>query len=611
MATISPGLYSAGSIVVRGINNGVESEHRIMGSFISPYQARDIRIIRGLESWSIVGTGDMFAQVELLDANSDSFSPPIDTEVNEYGEFELIVDDSVVHAGASYNLRMNKDLIESIVEIPFIEVAQPTARYDIQNNGSIVYIAIDTQSDHTYEYTSDGGITWNSYSVKVPLKGGLYPHGLIQVRAIRDKYVSRAISLGPIIDFYHIYPNNIVPYVEYHMSDTYRYSNKEYIFSGIAQPDSLITAIDLRYPSDPLFEELVGGSGKYRVVKEASDLPYKLNVIRYTMTTDQFPERYYDDSIPLSQLPSGAVSTYYNGSNQIIVDVFPPTDYDNIAIRRYNGEYTEDDTQLQYELQYELDTDEVYNVYIDGMDYGYITVPQLPVAKYDTVISHQELLDGGLDIRIRMPPGMGYQSVGTIEWDDDLPIRSGIYTEPGGVLVHYPDTDFPAYSPSYTFYARASGRNISRSLANTIQVIDLDTVSQELIVGQSINDDLIIYLTGIPPIYMVASVDIGITSITSNPSLPDYTITRASVTHSTILLPPTTHKLTIDNANLETIITEYLIINGTQPHTYVIDSLYVDIRVEIHESGNNIEIDYYLGSITMNNLNMIIEIPQP
>lgn len=608
MTTISPGLYSAGSIVVRGINNGVESEHKIMGSFISPYQARDIRIIRGLESWSIVGTGDMFAQVELLDANSDSFSPPIDTEVNEYGEFELIVDDSVVHAGATYNLRMNKDSIESIVEIPFIEVAQPEAWYHIHEYDSIVYIAINTQTYHTYEYTSDGGITWTDYSNVVLLSRGVYSDGLIQVRAIRDEYVSRPTSLGPIINSYYIYPNSIVPRVIYNEFRVPILSTTEYVFSGRAQPNSLIAALDMDRAEAQIFTVTADRSGNYNYIIAARDLPYKLNHIRYMMTTDQLPERYHDDNIPISQLPCGTVSTYYNGSNRIIVDVFPPTDYDNIAIRRYNGEYTEDDTQLQYELQYETGVEGVYNLYIDGMDYGYITVPQLPVAKYDTVISYQELSDSGLNIRIQMPPGMGYQSVGTIEWDEDLPIRSGIYTSPDGVLVHYPDTDFP-YSPSYTFYARASGRNISRSLANTIQVIDVDTIGQELIAGQSIDDDLIIYLTGFPPLGEVRLVRIAITSITSNPSLSDYnTIASVGIPYSTILLPPTTYKLTIDNANLEAIIAWYLSIDGTQPGTYVIDSLYVDILVRVLELDNVID---YSGSTMMNNLNMIIEIPQP
>lgn len=594
IASIEEGIYSRGSIQVRAMVDE-PSQPTILDTMISPYIPRDIRIVNTAINTLISGTGDIGSTIELLQDDQTPFDTPITTTVDPWGDFEMTVPLDTIDDNTTYYLRMVKGDLESVSPLTRSTLASPDAVYGLSDGpDQPVVVNVDRLEGLTYQYSVDGGKNWNPLSeYRFTLEEGVYMEGDVQVIAISDSAVSAPTIMPPIISPYLLVADEL-------QIDADR---KNYIFSGRAAPGSTITIHPGTSAANP---EVASGTaddcGNYRIVLDSTELSGIVRAFTSRMLGIMPTNPTTTQSIPDPDYPTGwIVSCREERINQgpnIQYALSGPTQEDDIKYIAiwYNNNRT---TMTPYNYYSTSLGNANSRLYVDNINVGYMMYADPVVARASRYLLRTELNESNYPIVIPYPKDVPRYGIIAVEGERGLPIRAAVrtYWYTNTSTITYPASEFSTSYTYYTFYVRAAGRNISRSIQYRLDILPQDD-SRELYAGNDHNLNLVIYLTQFNSSESdVSSINIEFTEIKSTPDInipdgawevSDYTMTRpVEGTDDGIA------KIVIARDNVLNYIRDN---TNSGPDSYIINT--IDMNITITAEG----LDDYSGEARMNSI---------
>lgn len=616
IGSIEEGIYSSGSIQVRAMVDE-PSQPTILDTMISPYVPRDIRIVNTLINTLISGTGDIGSTIELHQDNQIPFDTPIaTTTVNAWGDFEMKVPLGTIADNTTYYLRMIKGGMESVSPLTRSTLASPSAEYKFFNGYSQPLVVDVTRLEGlTYQYSIDGGKNWNSLLVsQFTLDEGVYMEGDVQVIAISDSAVSAPTIMPPIISPYLLVADEL-------QIDADR---KNYIFSGRAAPGS---TINIRPGTLTSGEVVASGTadecGNYRIVLDSTELNGRVRAFTLHMAGIMPTNPTTTQSIPDLDYPTGWVVSFRE--ERIFQNPFI-----RYAVLGPKQEGTGDDERdINYRLIWHHDgtssmtpyryysgtipnNNNNSQLYVDNINVGYMMNADPVVARASRYLLRTELDSSNYIIVIPYPRDLPQEGIVAVEgWNPILPIRAAVRDtwDMTTLTITYPASEFPIGLSTYTFYVRAAGRNISRSIQYRLDILTPES-DRGLYAGNDQNRDLVIYLTKFNSSESdVSSINIEFTGIKSTPDInppidawellppsssSDYTITRpVPGTNNGIAKIVIAHGKVLDYIRDNT---------DSDSGSYVINTIDMDITITADELAE------YSGEARMNSIQTTITI---
>lgn len=321
--SIPVGQYSAGSIQVRALDGSNTSEVRPLGPMISPYTPANVNITMLNSSeenviYRVNGIGQIGGTAQLF-TPADPVVPAESITINPYGYFEFIIDYPLTEPDAipleGYFLRMVDPADESIVsdDIPLDQtVATYTFSLGIDPEPNTVNIV---PTITPIIYSLDGGNTWSeTVNSTDPIPAGLYPPGMIRIRALDEDGLPTgpSYSAGGTISPYVIDELNTTT------ADTGDPAITNWVITGMGDIGSTVSLVNNTNPNSPIASEDVGPYGRFTITVPVEDLDpdieYSLIMSNPTTnleTTQPFdipnltpPEASYvlDESPPIPQI---------------------------------------------------------------------------------------------------------------------------------------------------------------------------------------------------------------------------------------------------------------------------------------------------------------------